>query len=83
MRSAETQAVALAAMLAAVTGGEPRTEETDSGAIRIEADIPDELKPTTRSAILHALSLADRYGHQRSAGGEVVWAELDDRGTEQ
>lgn len=77
MRTSKAQAAALVGMLAAATGNEPRTEHTDSGALRIEADLPDELTPTTRTAILTALAIADRYGHARTETTDTVWAELD------
>jgi hypothetical protein len=64
-------------MLAAATGNEPRTEHTGAGALRIEADLPDELTPTTRTAILAALATGDRYGHARTDDADFVWAELD------
>lgn len=63
-------------MLAAATGAEPRTTTTLSS-IRIEADLPDSITPTTRNAILTALAIADRYGHARTNDGGTVWAELD------
>jgi hypothetical protein len=76
------QAAALAGMLAAATGSEPRTEETDRG-VRIEADLPAELSSTTRTAILTALAIADRYGHARTDDSDTVWAELFNRGAGQ
>jgi hypothetical protein len=69
-------------MLAAATGSEPRSEETDRG-IRIEADLPVELSATTRTAILTALATADRYGHARTDNSDTVWAELFERGAGQ
>lgn len=77
MRTSTAQAAALAGMLAAATGNEPRIEHTGAGALRIEADLPDELTPTTRTAILTALAIADRYGHARTDTTDTVWAELD------
>ncbi|MGW6743335.1 hypothetical protein ACWGDX_21900 [Streptomyces sp. NPDC055025] len=77
MCSPDTQVAALTALLAAVTGGEPRTKETAAGVIRIEADLPADLRDSTRTAILSALTMADRYGHDRSTDRDVVWAELD------
>lgn len=64
-------------MLAAATGNEARTEHTAAGALRIEADLPAELTPTARTAILAALAIADRYGHARTDTTDTVWAELD------
>lgn len=82
MRTVQAQAAALVGMLAAATGSEPRTEETDRG-VRIEADLPEELSSTTRTAILTTLATADRYGHARTDTSDTVWAELFDRGAEQ
>ncbi|MEW2084611.1 hypothetical protein [Streptomyces sp. NPDC005283] len=82
MHTMHAQAAALAGMLAAATGSEPRSEETDRG-IRVEADLPDQLSPTTRTAILTALAKADRYGHARTDSSDTVWAELFNRGAEQ
>jgi hypothetical protein len=72
----KAQAAALAGMLAAATGSEPRTTEADSW-VRVEADLPDELSNAPRKAILTALATADRYGHTRTAENDTVWAELD------
>ncbi|MER5932650.1 hypothetical protein [Streptomyces sp. NPDC002054] len=76
MRSVETQAAALAALLAAATGAEPRLVSTVDG-IRIEADLPEELAPTTHVAILGALAQGARYGHLRTHDGDTVWVEID------
>lgn len=73
----DIQAAALVGMLAAATGGEPRTTGTEAGAVRIEADLPEQLSPATRNAILAALATADRYGHTHTDDGDTVWAELD------
>ncbi|MCB5180021.1 hypothetical protein [Streptomyces antimicrobicus] len=79
MCSAEAQAAALTALLAAATGSEPRLEATRD-LIRIEADLPTELGPTTHAAILQALAQGARYGHQRTHGGaDTVWVEIDRR----
>jgi hypothetical protein len=73
MPSVEVQAAALSGMLAAATGNEPRTEDTPAG-IRIEAELPEQIGPATRTAILTALSIAPEYGHTHSSGTETVWA---------
>ncbi|MEU3220369.1 hypothetical protein [Streptomyces sp. NPDC006971] len=75
MSVALPQVVALASLLSAATGSEPRITET-ADAIRIEADLPADPSPVTRSAILRALGTADRYGHDRTGNGDVVWAEI-------
>ncbi|MET9481964.1 hypothetical protein [Streptomyces sp. NPDC006638] len=77
MPTVDIQAAALVGMLAAATGGEPRTIGTEAGAVRIEADLPEQLSPATRNAILAALATADRYGHTHTDDGDTVWAELD------
>lgn len=73
MPSVEVQAAALAGMLAAATGNEPRTESTTAG-IRIETQLPERLGPATRTAILTALAIAPEYGHTHLSGVETVWA---------
>jgi hypothetical protein len=65
-------------MLAAATSSEPRITVTP-GAIRIEVDLPEQLTTATRSTILTTLGAADRYGHDRTADGNSVWAEIDRR----
>ncbi|NWF30663.1 hypothetical protein HW130_31180 [Streptomyces sp. PKU-EA00015] len=65
-------------MLAAATSSEPRITETPN-AIRIEVNLPQELSHVTRSTILTSLGAADRYGHDRTDGGDSVWAEIDRR----
>ena len=77
MRTMQAQAAALAGMLAAATGRQPRTGRVGGGAFRIEADLPEELSSTKRVAILLALAIADRYGHQRTSDCDAVWAEID------
>ncbi|MFF3398232.1 hypothetical protein ACFYW6_06935 [Streptomyces sp. NPDC002659] len=76
MRAVQDQAAALAGALAAATGSEPRTEETDRG-IRVEADLPDPISPTAQTEVLTALASADRYGHARTDESATVWAEID------
>ncbi|QIQ04713.1 hypothetical protein [Streptomyces liangshanensis] len=80
MPTVDILAAALVGMLAAATGGEPRITGTEGGAVRIEADLPVQVSPTTRNAILTALATADRYGHTHTDRGDTVWAELDGRG---
>ncbi|MEV5507271.1 hypothetical protein [Streptomyces orinoci] len=76
MRTAKAQAVALAARFAAATGQEPRTEEgTDR--IRVEVDLPSALSDPARRIVLAGLAAADRYGHDFTGHGAVVWAEPD------
>jgi hypothetical protein len=66
----------LAAHLAAVAGREPQTWETP-GVTRIEVGVPLRLGEPGRRALLVALAQADRYGHDITADGETVWAEID------
>jgi hypothetical protein len=80
VRTTKAQAAAVVGMLAAATGNEPQTAHTNSGALRIEAELPAELTPTTRTAILTALAIADRYGHARTETADTVWAEFDGEG---
>lgn len=75
MPSVEVQAAALAGMLAAATGNEPRTERTSAG-IRIVADLPRQMGPVMRTAILTALAHAPQYGHVHTAETDSVWAFL-------
>ncbi|MFE9398587.1 hypothetical protein [Streptomyces flavidovirens] len=63
-------------MLAAATGSEPTLDKAP-GRIRVEADLPEDLPSITRTAVLTALARAPRYGHDRTTGGDIVWAELD------
>ncbi|NUL13050.1 hypothetical protein [Streptomyces lunaelactis] len=76
MPTTPPHAVALAAMLAAATGSEPRIAEAERQ-IRVEADPPAELSHTVRDTILRALGAADRYGHNRTSTTDTVWAEID------
>ena len=75
MPSVEVQAAALAGMLAAATGNKPRTERTSAG-IRVMADLPHQMGPAMRTAILAALAQAPQYGHVHAAGTDTVWAFL-------
>ena len=75
MSVALPHAVALASRLSAATSSDPRITET-ADAIRIEVDLPADLSAVTRSAILRTLSAADRYGHDRTENGDIVWAEI-------
>lgn len=81
MSAVPPHAIALAGMLAAATGNEPRTTATAT-TVRVEADLPDELTPTGRTTILTALAAADRYGHDRTEASDTVWAELDREATQ-
>lgn len=76
MPSTETQTAAIVGMLAAATGTQPTVEHAGDY-VYIEALTPEDLSDTSRSAVLRALSSADRYGHIRKDGQAVVWAEID------
>ncbi|MFJ2264598.1 hypothetical protein ACIOKD_41120 [Streptomyces sp. NPDC087844] len=86
MCSAKSRAVALAAKLAALTEREAHTEEF-ADRIRVRVPLPVRLGDVCRRALLMALADADRYGHDMTAQGGAVWAEIDvtaatrDRGT--
>ncbi|WP_336321343.1 hypothetical protein [Streptomyces lavendofoliae] len=76
MRSYRTRVAVLTPHLAAVAGRQPRAQETP-GATRIEVGVPLRLGEPGRRALLVALAEADRYGHDITADGETVWAEID------
>ncbi|MEV7143630.1 hypothetical protein [Streptomyces tauricus] len=76
MCSATSRAVALAAELAALTEREAHTEEF-ADRIRVRVPLPARLGDARRRALLMALADADRYGHDMTARGGVVWAEID------
>ncbi|MDQ0812967.1 hypothetical protein QFZ63_004681 [Streptomyces sp. B3I7] len=76
MRAGKVRAVALAAGLTAVTGREARTEELP-GRVRVTAALPERLTEAARRSLLTALADADRYGHDVTARGAVVRAEID------
>ncbi|OII60625.1 hypothetical protein BJP40_09350 [Streptomyces sp. CC53] len=66
---------ALAAYLGALTGREPRIRGQSSHA-RVEVDLPNPLPDEARIELLAALAAADRYGHDVTAEGASVWAEI-------
>ncbi|MFF3454788.1 hypothetical protein ACFYXH_10720 [Streptomyces sp. NPDC002730] len=74
--SPKALAIAIAAQLAAVTRQEPSTHETPHR-IRIEVLLPEHLTHAGRRSVLAALAGADRFGHDLTSSGGVVWAEVD------
>lgn len=76
MPTIRTQTAALVGMLRAATGTEPTVDE-QSQRVRIETEIPDDLGPAERQAVLLAIADCPRYGHDRTAERVTVWAELD------
>ncbi|MBX9398538.1 hypothetical protein K4749_34400 [Streptomyces sp. TRM72054] len=72
----QSQAVALAAELAALTGHAACTEEFVDR-IRVRAALPAHLTDICRRSLLVALARADRYGHDVTAQGAHIWAEID------
>ncbi|WP_190108883.1 hypothetical protein [Streptomyces cinnamoneus] len=42
-------------------------------------DLPPDLSEQARRAVMVSLVETDRYGHDRTRHGAVVWAELDHR----
>ncbi|WP_251014965.1 hypothetical protein [Streptomyces sp. ISL-99] len=76
MPTIATRTAALVGMLTAATGAEPTVDDAPQH-VRIEADLPDNLGPAKRHAVLAALDRADRYGHDRTEDRTTVWAELD------
>ncbi len=70
------QAVALAATLTALTGRVAHTEEL-AGRIRVRVALPARLTEACCHSLLVALADADRYGHDVTAHGAVIWGEID------
>lgn len=79
MCSAKSQAAALAARFTALTGHEARIEEL-SDRIRVRVALPARLGDVRRRSLLAVLADSDRYGHDVTADGATVWAEIDDGG---
>ena len=75
MRSPESRAREVAALLTAATGTEARTTETPD-AIRIEVDVPAEITTELLTDLVTALGTADRYGHDHTSAIGVAWAEF-------
>jgi hypothetical protein len=67
----------IAARLTAATDSEVRRIELGHSGIRLEVTVPDDLSGPRRSALLQALGDADHYGHDLTADGGRVWAEID------
>jgi hypothetical protein len=61
----------LIARLGAAVPAEPKIT-----CIRIEVDLPPQLTDSQHTAVLKALSAADRYGHTLTSDNEFVWAEI-------
>ncbi|MFF3871363.1 hypothetical protein [Streptomyces sp. NPDC001978] len=76
MCSAKSQAAALAARFTTLTGHEARIEEL-ADRIRVRVTLPTRLSDVRRRSLLAALAEADRYGHDATAYGATVWAEVD------
>ncbi|MEU0722122.1 hypothetical protein ABZ498_33725 [Streptomyces lavendulocolor] len=76
MPATRSQTAALVGMLRAATGTEPTVHE-ESQHVRIEADLPDDLGPAERRAVLIAIAACPRYGHDRTSKRVTIWAELD------
>ncbi|MFI6055638.1 hypothetical protein ACIBCO_36840 [Streptomyces violascens] len=77
--SARTAATALASMLHAELGTNPRTNETPD-LIRIEADVPEGLSEAAHIRLLTSLTDADvRFGHELIGEGakSVFWVEVE------
>ncbi len=76
MKSATTQATAIASMLTSL-GATPVQDETDAR-VRIEAEVPPTIGEATLMDLLHLLlRAADRFGHSLQNGASVIWAEID------
>ncbi|MCZ4099832.1 hypothetical protein [Streptomyces sp. H39-C1] len=70
----------IAAGLAAATGNEVTRTDLPSGSVRLEVEIPGDISPTARYAVLLALADADSYGHGRSQDAQRVWAIINTEG---
>lgn len=79
MRASKERIGALAARFTAVTGNEARTEALPER-FRISVPLPERLTETRCRLLLAALADADRYGHDVTAWGAVLWAEVDSAG---
>jgi hypothetical protein len=77
VKSAKTQATAIASMLTSL-GATPAQDETDER-VRIEAEVPPTIGEATLVDLLHLLlRAADRFGHSlQKDGTSVIWAEVD------
>ncbi len=75
MRSPESRAREIAEQLTAATGTEARTRQTPD-AIRVEVDVPAEITAELLIAIVTALGIGDRYGHDHTPTAGVAWAEV-------
>ncbi|MFJ8825601.1 hypothetical protein ACIREE_28020 [Streptomyces sp. NPDC102467] len=75
MCSMKSRAVSLAAQLAALTGDEVRVDEAASH-VRVTCAVPPHLAERSRRLLLIALAGADRYGHDATAQGAHIWAEI-------
>ena len=80
MCAPDARVVALAARLTAVTGHSAWTEELP-GRVRIGAALPPQLTEPRRRLLLQILASTDRYGHDVTAHGVTVWAEIRSSGT--
>lgn len=76
MCSAKSRAVALAARLTALAGRVAYTEEFTDW-IRVGVTLPSRLADARCRSLLAALADADRYGHDVTERGAVIWAEID------
>ncbi|MFD7340004.1 hypothetical protein ACFV98_28980 [Streptomyces violascens] len=68
-------------MLKAELGTPPRTDETPD-LIRIEADVPDDLRETAHTRLLATLTAAAvRFGHDLTGENKrsILWVEVDRR----
>ncbi|MFI0238244.1 hypothetical protein [Streptomyces sp. NPDC016845] len=67
--------MSLAARLTALTGNEARSKEA-ADRIRITCALPPRLTEQSRRLLMLALAEADRYGHDVTARGAHIWAEI-------
>ena len=81
MGTRTARAIDLATRLTVATGHEPEVDTTAEHTF-ITATIPEGLTEARRRSVLAALAglpATDTYGHELTATGELVWAELHDQ----
>lgn len=66
----------LAIRFQVLAGRSPQVEGIQ-GRIRIAVELPARLPAAQQESLLIALADADRYGHEVTAEGACVWAEID------
>lgn len=75
MDPVEIRASTLAARLRHALGEEPRTEAIAEG-MRVEVLVSEAPDEHSALIVLDLLRTADRFGHERAADGDLIWAEF-------